>query len=228
MKTVLVLQHVPNEGAGTMLQFLNAKKIPVRMIGLYKGDGLPQDLTSVHSVLIMGGPMNVDEETKYPFLKEEDLFIKKLIQKKIPCLGVCLGAQLIAKALGSKVYKAKQPEVGWADIELLPHSKIDPLFSVIPSPRLRVLQWHEDTFDIPTGAVHLASSAMVPNQAYRYGETVYGFQFHVEVDEAMLKDWFRNAENLSSILAEYRSTQAILTKVTEKIYEKFFNQSGRV
>src|SRR5690348_12475360 len=104
MKRVFILQHVPNEGAGTMLVHLETNGIPYHAVGLYKGDPLP-DVDSVAAALVMGGPMNVDEENKYPFLKEETAFIGGLAARDVPTLGVCLGSQLIAKALGKRVYK---------------------------------------------------------------------------------------------------------------------------
>ena len=222
-KEVLILQHVPSEGAGTVLDFLEKKKIPFQIIKLYENDPLPKDLSAIRAVLIMGGPMNVYEEDKYPFLKKEGIFIKQLISQNISCLGVCLGSQLIAKALGGKVYKAERPEIGWDRIELSREAKRDPLFSLVSSPSLRVLQWHEDTFDLPEKAEHLASSKGVPNQAYRYGDKVYGFQFHVEVNEAMLKDWFKASEKLDAILAEYADYAGELRSITHRMVEAFFS-----
>ena len=134
-KEVLILQHVPNEGAGTFLDFLEKKKIPFRTVALYQNDPLPQDLSAARAVLVMGGPMNVYDEEKYPFLKKEDAFIIRLLSENIPCLGICLGSQLIAKALGGKVYKAKRPEIGWDEVQLSEEARKDPLFSSAPFPK---------------------------------------------------------------------------------------------
>ena len=226
MKEVLVLQHVPNEGAGTMLDFLKAKKIPARFVALYKGDTLPSDFENFHSVLIMGGPMNVYEEEKYPFLREEPIFIQHLIEKEIPTFGVCLGAQLIAKALGASVYKAARPEIGWFDVQLSSAAADDPIFSLVPSTPFRVLQWHEDTFDLPASAVHLASSSVALNQAYRIGKNIYGLQFHIEANEWMMENWFNYSHIKESILSEYRSYREQLETITARIYEKFFSLRG--
>lgn len=226
-KDVLVLQHVPNEGAGTMLDFLKVKKIPVRFVALYKGDALPGDFDNFHSVLIMGGPMNVYEEEKYPFLKEEPIFIKQLIDREIPTLGICLGAQLIAKALGAPVYKAARPEIGWFDVDLSSAAANDPIFSLISSPQFRVLQWHEDTFDLPLGAIHLASSSAAPNQAYRIGKNIYGLQFHIEANEWMMENWFNYSHIKESILSEYRLYRGALENIANRIYEKFFEMSSQ-
>jgi GMP synthase (glutamine-hydrolysing) len=223
LKEVLVLKHVPNEDAGTLADFLKKKKIQVRRVALYDGQKLPAGLERVRAVLVMGGPMNVAEEDKYPFLKEENVFIKKILDAGIPCMGICLGAQLVAKALGAKVYKAKAPEVGWMDVTLTRAAKKDPLFSLIKSPRLKVLQWHGDTFDIPKAAVRLAKSRLAPNQAYRYKKNVYALQFHLEADCKMLKDWFKKSKDSGMILEEYSAYQKKLRGLTDALYEKFFS-----
>ncbi len=221
-KEVLILQHVANEGAGTIRDYLDSQNIPFRFIRLYDNEILPKTMDQVHSAVVMGGPMNVYEEEKFPFLKEENIFIQRLIRENIPMLGVCLGSQLLAKALGAKVIKASAPEIGWGEVRLSAAASQDALFSEIKAPVLRFLQWHEDTFDLPNGAVHLASSAIVPNQAFRYKDRFYGFQFHVEVDRSMLADWFKNPEIQASILKEYEDYRAKLAAITKNIYYNFF------
>lgn len=224
-KEVWILKHVANEGAGTIHDFLLSRNIPVRFIELYRGEKIPQDaktLAKLRAVCVMGGPMNVDDEQKFPFLKAEDAFIRLLIREHVPVLGVCLGSQLIAKALGQKVYKAAAPEIGWSRVDLTPEALSDPLFSRLFKTELQVLQWHEDTFDLPDGAVLLASSALVPHQAFRYGRTTYGLQFHVEVNNAMLLDWFENKPEGPAVLNTYRAYQAELQILTNRIYNAFF------
>ncbi len=219
---VLVLKHVPTEDAGTILDFLSRNNIYHRAIHLYEGERLPDDLTGITAVVIMGGPMNVYEEDKFRFLKEEDRFIQKVMRYPIPILGICLGSQLIAKAMGAKVKKAAAPEVGWDTLQLTKAASEDLLFSTIPSDQLKVLQWHEDTFDLPPGATLLASSALVPNQAYRLGRLIYGFQFHIEVDRLMLEEWFKTHKDLKTILKEHAQYQVELKAITERFYEQFF------
>ena len=226
-KEILILEHVPNEKAGTILDFLRARKIPFHEIPLYRNDYSFPDLDSVHAVVAMGGPMNVYEEDKFPFLIEENDFIRRVVKAGIPYLGVCLGAQLLAKALGARVYKARQPEVGWGDIHFSPAAKKDKLFGSLASQGLRVLQWHEDTFDLPENAVHLASSAVVPNQAYCVDGLFYGFQFHVEASRAMLEDWFKERPDLEPILSEFDIYKEELNKITDKIYRNFFSFPAR-
>ncbi len=224
-KEVLILQHVASEGAGTIRSYMEAHGIPFRFIRLYENEKLPKDMSQVRAVLVMGGPMNVYEEDKFQFLKAEDVFIKRLIKEKIPMLGVCLGSQLLAKALGAKVMKAKAVEIGWDDVQFSPSAGSDALFSSVKTPMLRVLQWHEDTFELPSGAVHLARSGLVENQAFRYGDRFYGFQFHVEIDRPMLEDWFKKSTDLEKILGEYDQYKPKLTMITENIYRNFFKIS---
>jgi len=222
-KEVWVLKHVANEGAGTIHDHLLDRKIPVRFIELYRGEIIPQDLSNVRAVCVMGGPMNVDEESKFSFLNPEKAFIRRLIDKSIPCLGVCLGSQLIASALGKRVYKALAPEVGWSEVRLMPEAAQDPVFSTLRCEKLEVLQWHEDTFDLPDGAVLLAAGDTVRHQAFRYGRTAYGLQFHIEANGAMLQDWFEKHADRTVILDRYRAYQAHLAILSRRFYTAFFS-----
>lgn len=223
-KEVLILMHVPTEDAGTIINFLNSKQIPHRSRRLYIDEPLPASLDAVRALVIMGGPMNVYEEEKYPFLEKENALIQKALKAEIPCLGICLGAQLMAKALGAAVMKAQAAEVGWCDLTLKGEALRDNLFSFLErGKKLRVLQWHEDTFDLPQGAVLLASSQIVPHQAFRYGQNAYGFQFHLEVNRPMLEQWFKGRDELNEILRTYDSYRAELDQIAYKIYEEFFN-----
>ena len=219
---VVILEHVPNEKAGTILDFLKKEKIPFREVRLYEeGFELPP-IGSVRALVVMGGPMNVYEEEKHPFLKEENCFIQEAVRNGVPYLGICLGSQLLAKALGARVYKAKQSEIGWDKVQLTAQTKSDALFGALNSAELKVLQWHEDTFDLPAGSIHLASSKAVPHQAYRYKDRFYGFQFHIEVNRPMLEDWFKNKPDLQKILDEYDAYKPRLDKITNEMYRVFF------
>jgi GMP synthase-like glutamine amidotransferase len=145
------------------------------------------------AIVILGGPMNVYEEDRYPFLREEDLFIKEAIQRGKTVLGICLGAQLIAKALGARVTKAPVKEIGWYDVSLTRAGSHDPLFPRFPR-TFPVFQWHEDTFDIPSAGELIATSNPILHQAFRYGENAYGLQFHLEVTKEMIRDWMKTYE----------------------------------
>ncbi len=222
-KEVVILQHVASENAGTILDHLKHAKIPFRSVELFKKSYTLPELENIRALVVMGGPMNVYEEDQYPFLKEEDRYIRNALKKGVPYFGVCLGSQLLAKALDTKVYKAAREELGWDHVALTPSASSDRLLGPLGLKKLKVLQWHGDTFDLPIGAVHLASSAIVPHQAYSVEGRFYGFQFHIEVDRRMLEEWFKDRKDLSNILSEYDAYKDELGRLTEKIYTSFFS-----
>jgi GMP synthase (glutamine-hydrolysing) len=188
----LIIKHVDIEGPGLIEYCLKQEKMPYQILNLTPGVHLPK-LEDITHIVLLGGPMNVYEEDHYPFLREEDLFIKEAIQRGKTMLGICLGAQLIAKALGAKVFKAPAKEIGWCDVSLTEIGSQDPLFSDLPK-TFSVFQWHEDTFEIPKGGKLIATSSPIPHQAFRYGEKVYGLQFHLEVTEEMIREWLETYE----------------------------------
>lgn len=144
--------------------------------------------------------MNVDQIDEYPHLKTETEVIQEAVRRGIPVLGICLGAQLIAKAMGAKVYPGTEKEIGWYDLSVTEAARTDPLFAHL-RPTERVFQWHGDTFDIPAGAVRLASSPLFPNQAFRYRNNVYALQFHLEVDGPLIERWLCVPINRQEIAA---------------------------
>jgi GMP synthase-like glutamine amidotransferase len=213
---VLVVKHVDIEGPGLIEDCLRHEHIPHQILSLESGFRLPK-LDQFTHVAILGGPMNVYEEDRYPFLKTEDLFIKEAIQRGKSILGICLGAQLIAKALGAKVFKAPVKELGWYDVSLTRIGSIDPFFSQLPK-RFSVFQWHEDTFEIPHGAILIATSSVVPYQAFRYGNNAYGLQFHLEVTHTMIREWMETyEEDFQGTLPPLSSKPRILADTESKI-----------
>ena len=137
-------------------------------------------------MVIMGGPMSANDDL--PFIQREVALIAEAVKSEIPLLGVCLGAQLIAKALGSKVYRNTVREIGWAPVTFTEAARRDPLFAGLSAPET-VFHWHGDTFDLPRNAELLASSAACRNQAFRAANRVYGLQFHLEVKPVMIAQW---------------------------------------
>jgi GMP synthase (glutamine-hydrolysing) len=138
----------------------------------------------VEGLIVMGGPMGVYEYDKYPFLAAECRFIAEMVRHNRPVLGVCLGAQLLARALGARVFPGHKPEVGFGLVKLTAEGDRDPLFGP-EGPQIPVFHWHGDTFDLPQGATLLASSADYPHQAFRFEQRAYGLQFHVEPDASI-------------------------------------------
>jgi GMP synthase (glutamine-hydrolysing) len=190
MKPILVLRHVPHEGPGLLADLLREAGLTYSYLDLYDNPPRQLDVSRLAALVVMGGPMNVDETARHPFLAHELEWIRAAVQSHLPVLGICLGAQLLAKALGARVYPAARKEIGWHEIELTEAAAGDPLFAAC-GPRETVFQWHGDTFDLPAGAVCLAQSAAAPQQAFRYGRSAWGLQFHIEITPALLDLWLR-------------------------------------
>jgi GMP synthase (glutamine-hydrolysing) len=153
---------------------------------------LPQPLDSYGAVLVFGGAMHADQDERHPWLREENLFLQRLLMLHMPVLGVCLGAQLLAKAALAPVYRAGSPEVGWVDVELTSDAADDPVFSRLP-PRFDAFQWHFYTYDLPGGAVELATSEIC-TQAFRLGDSAWGIQFHAEVTLPQVEGWLERLD----------------------------------
>ncbi len=145
---IMVIMHVESEGPGSLGTFLESAGARLQVVRLYQGDRLPEDTSELHAVISMGGPMNVYEEDKYPFLREETSFLHRMINADMPVLGICLGAQMIAKAAGARVTRSPKEEVGWGLVRLTDAGRSDVLFQGLPQ-TLEVLQWHGDMFHIP-------------------------------------------------------------------------------
>lgn len=195
---VLALRHVPHEHLGTLDIALKSNNMAYEYINFYEDTNPNVSVDSSSALIILGGPMNVYETDKYPFLNVEDGLIKRAIEKDIPVLGICLGAQLIAKSLGARVTKNREKEIGWYPLKVTDEGRKDNLFKHL-SVSETVFQWHGDTFEIPRGAAHLAESTLCTNQAFRFGSSVYGLQFHIEVMPEMILEWLNVPENKREI-----------------------------
>lgn len=198
MPKLLVFQHVPHEILGTLNPLLKEAGFRIKYINFGRENYKIPDLGSYDGLIVLGGPMNVDEIDLYPYLIPELKAIEQTIDNKIPMLGICLGSQLIAKVLGARVRKNKIKEIGWYNIMPTKEGTGDRLLSKLSGVE-KIFQWHGDTFDIPDGAVHLAKSVDCENQAFKYGDNVYGFQFHLEVDKPMIKRWLTNPVNVEEL-----------------------------
>ena len=234
MKKVLVFCHVPHEGLGTIEPFLKHLAVDIEYCDLFRSDTVPSDPSTYDFIISMGGPINVDETEKFPFLKSERTFISDAIHAGKPVLGICLGAQLIARALGAKVYPGTQKEIGWYPIRLSEAGKTDSAFANIGASEPVVFQWHGDTFDLPKGAALLASSAVYSNQAFKFKTSVYAFQFHIEITREMIYDWLekggeelRSSDSLISkekIAREIDQYTTQLQEMAERVYGGLFSQ----
>ncbi|MGC8659124.1 MAG: type 1 glutamine amidotransferase [Desulfomonilaceae bacterium] len=221
----LILTHHPSEGPGSIGTFLTSRGVLCQTVPLFDGAQLPSDALGYDAIISMGGPMNVYEEDKYPFLKTETRLLKKALELKIPILGVCLGAQMLAKAAGARVVKSPHEEVGWFKIRLTDLGRLDRLFLGTPS-EFEVFQWHGDMFEIPVGGGLLASSDLCPHQSIRFGSG-YGLQFHVEVTRNMLSEWFAQTPEQGPILERMDMIQKGLSSCANVIFTNFLNHMKR-
>lgn len=183
---VLAFRHVPFEDLGLIAQSLEAAGVSYEYIDLFRSGVEAPPIDEVDACIFMGGPQSANDDLEY-IQRELDL-IRSAVDRGKPVLGVCLGSQLIAKAMGARVYKNPVKEIGWYPVSWTDEAAGDRLFRGLTNPEL-IFHWHGETFDLPDGAVLLASSAACRNQAFRLGHNVYGLQFHLEVTPAMIEDW---------------------------------------
>lgn len=200
MPRLLVFQHVAHEILGTLDPLLRSHGFRIHYINFGRNPHAVPTLEGYNGLVVLGGPMNVDESALHPHLETELRLIAEAVEWGIPVLGICLGAQLLAKALGAAVQTNQEKEIGWYDLEPTPDGSQDPLFGHFAATET-VFQWHGDTFDIPPGAVHLARGRGCTNQAFRYGDCAYGLQFHLEVDAALIERWLSIPAHIAEIEA---------------------------
>jgi len=186
-------QHVPFKGLGSIEPWMKSKSAQISATKFYKDARLP----SIHKIdwlIIMGGPMSVNDEQTYPWLQTEKEFIAEAIAKEKKVLGICLDAQLIASAFGSKVYPNRNRKIGWFPVQRLAQEENKNLKDVFPS-QMEVFHWHDETFNIPEHAVNFARSEGCTNQAFCIGEHVLGLQFHLEVTPLTVKSLTEQCQN---------------------------------
>ncbi|HVT09258.1 MAG TPA: gamma-glutamyl-gamma-aminobutyrate hydrolase family protein [Polyangia bacterium] len=195
----IVLQHTATEGPERVGTALAARGVTLDVRPVFAGAPVPADAQADELVVVMGGPMGVGDagDPRWPFLSQEIALLRKLVARDAPVLGICLGSQLLAAAAGARVYPNVRPgpdgrpvparEVGWGPVDLL-GAPGEPLLAGLPA-RPLVLHWHGDTFDLPAGAVRLASTPVCANQAFRLGRHQIGFQFHCELEESTIGVW---------------------------------------
>jgi GMP synthase-like glutamine amidotransferase len=182
-----ILQHVEFEGPGLIADELAARGRGYRVYRQDAGDGVRAP-ESFGGLVVMGGPMGVHDGAQHPFLEQERELLQASVARGVPVLGVCLGAQLLAAALGAEVTTGAAPEIGPGEVQLTDLGQRDPVLGG-EGATLPVVHWHQDTFAIPDGAVWLARSGQFPHQAFRMGESAYGLQFHCEVNRALAREW---------------------------------------
>lgn len=186
MKTALAIRHIHFEDLGTMAPLLHELGYQVRYVDATLDELAALDVESPDLLVVLGGPIGVYDDAQYPFLTAEQDLLRRRLASARPLLGICLGAQLIAQALGARVYPLGQKEIGFAPITLTDAGHASPLAALKDVP---VLHWHGDQFDIPEGADRLAFTAIGAHQAFALGKHVLGLQFHLEADPERIESW---------------------------------------
>jgi GMP synthase-like glutamine amidotransferase len=197
----VAIQHVAYESPGSMLDAASRAGLALRSCHPYRGEPLPR-AEGLAGLVVMGGPMGVADTAEHPHLAGEIELISAMIAAQRPVLGVCLGAQLLASALGARVHRGEREEIGAGEVTLTAAGTADPVLGAALRHGKRALpafHWHRETFELPSGAVLLASSAHCVNQAFRYGELAYGLQFHIELDRQLAEAWRPHLPDLVTI-----------------------------
>lgn len=218
MKPVLCVRNDRDDTLGITGAVLAEEGISMVQVDGFEAGVQWPEVDQVAALVVFGGEMNVDETERYPFLLTQRQLMRRAIDAGVPVLGICLGAQMLARALDARVYPAPVRELGFHPVTITAEGQLDPLLRAFSSAD-RVFQWHEDTFDLPEGATLLATGELVPVQAFRFGRHTWGVQFHFEVDRAgvdawlrvaaptLERDWKRRADEVRDELDRYLAAQ---------------------
>ena len=199
----VILQHHPIEGPGSLTPWLATHAASSQLVRLYVGEDCPAADT-VDLLIVLGGPMSVNDEGEFPWLIAEKAFIRRVIDRQRPVLGICLGSQLIASALGAEVRPNRDKEIGWLPIEGLTAN------APLSLPSTTVFHWHGDTFDLPAGATLLARSVACAHQAFLYKEQVLALQFHLETTPELVRIFIETGRDELVAAPYIQSPEAIL------------------
>lgn len=218
---MLAIQHICCEPPGKIDEALNARGFSTARVQIFKGHRVPGEIAEAAGLVLMGGPMGVYEQDRYPFLREEARLIEQALKKDKPVLGVCLGSQLLATVLGAHVKPGEKKEIGWHPVRLNEPASTDILWRGIGGTFV-AYHWHGDVFDLPSDSVSLASSTLSSCQAFRYGSNAYGFLFHMEVTETIVRNMVRVFAD--ELRAEELDAEEILQGVQDHLHG--LNQIG--
>lgn len=189
MRRVLALQQTWDDPPGYLGEILDEHGIICDTIEVEKAP-LP-DPTHYQAIVVLGGPQHLYADTHLSYIAQEQVLLRQAVEQDIPVLGICLGGQLLASALGAEVYRHDQAEIGFYQVPLTEEGRLDPLFAGLPGHQF-AFHWHLDVFDLPAGSTRLASNEIAPNQAFRYGSRAYGLQFHIEMNAEIAHIWLHD------------------------------------
>jgi GMP synthase (glutamine-hydrolysing) len=227
MKNVTVIRHVKNTAfgyLGSLTPVLNQQNYTVTYVDAVQDNLADIDPLTPDIFVILGGPIGAYDEQNYPFLVDELRLLERRLDADLPTLGICLGAQLMARALGTRVYPGSYKEIGWAPLEVS-NEGMHTSLAHLAAEHTAVLHWHGDTFDLPVCSTHLASSSKYKNQAFSWGKCGLALQFHPEVTIFGLELWFNN--HASEISATHNVSIAKLREDTTLYSKKFDAQSAK-
>jgi GMP synthase (glutamine-hydrolysing) len=228
MAKILVLQHHPAENLGAIADALEDAALAWQYVRVFDGHPIPQDTKGAGGLIVMGGPQTVYQPDRYPQVREEMRLIESALKENKPFLGICLGSQLLAAALGATVRRGESREIGWYPVRLSDAARDDRLLGGLP-PEFVAAHWHSDVFDLPSGAVALASSEKTPIQAYRYGDKAYGFLFHAEMTfeilEALIGEFDEGLKRVGidgeAMLSQAQSHLPKLSEIATMIFSRW-------
>ena len=227
---VLVVQHSPIEGPGLLAEVLAEREVAMTLVAA--DAELPASALADHGgLVVLGGPMGVYQREAYPRLGGEIELLATAVARGVPVLGICLGSQLLAAALGARVYRSGGMELGWHEVRLEPEASADPLLGGAP-PRFAALHWHGDVFELPAGARALASSERTRHQAYAYGERAWGLLFHLEtrpddiraMASAFPEDLVAGGQTLASLAASTALHAAEAAQLGRAVFHRWIDQ----
>ena len=243
MSRILVFQHVAAEPLGTLDPLIRQRGHRIRFVNFERDPDAQPQVDRYKGLVVLGGPMNVEDQAERPHLRTELAAIERMLELGRPVLGICLGAQLLAHALGAPVQRHDTKEIGWYPLQTTDAGRDDAVLAPLGS-ESPVFQWHGCRFDIPSDAVHLARSETCEQQAFRYGDSAYGFQFHLEMDEPLIERWLANpayrnelaaaglahdghADREQAIRAHTRKHIAAMQQQADSVFNNFLDLIGR-
>jgi len=238
MSRLLVFQHVAAEPLGTLDPLIRRRGHRIRFVNFERDPDAQPGIDRYRGLVVLGGPMNVEDQAQRPHLRTELKVIEQALAQGKPVLGICLGAQLLAHVLGAPVRKHPQAEIGWYDLQLTDAGRRDGVLAPMGD-GTPVFQWHARSYELPMGAVQLARTDTCEQQAFRYGHSAYGFQFHPEVNQPLIERWLGNPfykeelacadlpQDSDGIRARTSELAGPMQRLAEPVFENFLDLIGR-